>query len=433
MSSPWDELKYGPWPEDAEVPHDRPDAGTRKRLGLPATLRPVPGAVQRAVFDPALKHHAKALRAGEPAFESAEISERWYAARRQAIDHVLAVIAGSEWVDNLVLRGSILLRAWYGEAAREPGDLDFVVVPRTWGIAERRTHAMLDGIARQAEATAPEGLRMDARDAVAEDIWTYDRVPGRRLVLTWQAGGLPHGSVQLDFVFNELLPADPEPTRVPRFDGGPAPLLMAATPELSLAWKVMWLLDDAYPQGKDLYDALLLAAHTSLSYRLLADAMVASDPHRARRLPTLDEVAALDVDWEEFRKEYPEFAPMPGTAEDTVQRLVVALRPTFTREHDLPEGEYARRAELLGPRIRRYAILKAEGGLDPVIAMMAKEDGIPVEEAVVIVNELLGRSANAVPHSLDLVMRGYELAGSSWIGYYRRNPEKREEILTALR
>lgn len=430
MSSNWDELKWGPWPEDAEVPQDRPDAGTRKRLGLPATLRPVPGAVQRAVFDPALKHHAKAMRAGEPAFESAETGERWYAARRQAIDHVLAVIAGSEWVDNLVLRGSILLRAWYGHAAREPGDLDFVVVPRTWGIAEPRTHAMLDGIARQAEATAPEGLRMDARDAVAEDIWTYDRVPGRRLVLTWQADGLPPGSVQLDFVFNELLPADPEPTHVPRLDGGPAARLMAATPELSLAWKVMWLLDDAYPQGKDLYDALLLAAHTSLRYRLLADAMVAGDPHRVRRLPTLEEVAALDVDWEEFRKEYP---LVGGTAEGNVQRLVVALTPTFTRDHDLPEGEYARRAELLGLRIRRYEILKAERGLDSVLRAMAREDGIPVEEAVVIANELLGRGPGAVPNTLDLVMRGYELAGSSWIGYYRRNPEKREEMLTALR
>jgi hypothetical protein len=433
MSSTWDELKWGPWPEDAEVPHDRPDAGTRRRLGLPATLRPVPGALQRPVFDPALKHHTKAMRAGEPTFDSAETGVRWYGARRRAVDHVLSVLAGSDWVDNLVLRGSVLLRAWYGDAAREPGDLDFVVVPRSWGIAEDRTRQMLDGIASLAEATAPAavGLRMDAHDAVAEDIWTYDRVPGRRLVLPWRAEGLPPGSVQLDFVFNEFLPADPEPTHVPRADGGgPAALLMAATPELSLAWKVMWLLDDAYPQGKDLYDALLLAGDTSLSYRLLADAMVAGDPQRVRHLPTLEEVAALEVDWEEFRKEYP---LVTGTAEDNVHRLVAALTPTFTRGNDLPESEYARRAELLRPRIRRYETLKAERGLDSVLRTMAMEDGIAVDEAVVIANELLGRSARAVPHSLDLVLRGYELAGSSWIGYFRRNPERREEILTALR
>ncbi|WP_309111613.1 hypothetical protein [Saccharothrix sp.] len=33
-----------------------------------------------------------------------------------------------------MLRGSVALRAWLGEVAREPGDLDFVVVPKTFAV-----------------------------------------------------------------------------------------------------------------------------------------------------------------------------------------------------------------------------------------------------------------------------------------------------------
>ncbi|MFI0449796.1 nucleotidyl transferase AbiEii/AbiGii toxin family protein [Actinomadura sp. 6N118] len=428
MSSTWDELKSGPWPGEAEVPHEGPDAVTRERLGLPATLRPVSGALQRPVFDPALKQHRKAMRAGEPLFASMETGERWYAARRQAVDHVLAAIARSQWADHLVLRGSVLLRAWYGDLAREPGDLDFVVVPRSWQMAEHRTREMLDGIAQVAESMSDD-VRLNASGAVSDDIWTYDRVPGRRLVLPWKAEGLPQGTVQLDFVFNEHLPAEPEPTEIPRYDGGVPALLQAASPELSLAWKVMWLLDDMYPQGKDLYDAWLLAQDTRLGYRLLVEAMVAGDPARVRHLPTLADVGRLEVDWEEFQKEYP---GLPGTGEDYHYRLTSALIPTFTSESDLPDQEYARRAELLRPRTALYDILRAEKGLDGSLRRMV-EDQVPFAEGVVIANELLGRGPADVAASLDLVMRAYESAGSGWIGYLRRNPDERAKILAELR
>ncbi|MFG2003402.1 nucleotidyl transferase AbiEii/AbiGii toxin family protein [Spirillospora sp. NPDC048911] len=428
MSSTWKGLNWGPWPADAEVPQEGLDAVTRARLGLPTTLRPVPGALQRPVFDPALRQHPMAMRAGDPLFASAEAGERWYAARRRAVDHVLAAIARSRWADHLVLRGSVLLRAWYGDLAREPGDLDFVVVPRAWQMAEHRTKEMLDGIAQGAEAMSDD-VRLNAQGAVSEDIWTYDRVPGRRLVLPWKAEGLPPGNVQLDFVFNEHLPAEPEPTEVPQYDGGEPALLQAASPELSLAWKVMWLLDDMYPQGKDLYDAWLLARHTRLGYRLLVEAMVAGDPARVRHLPTLADVNRLEVDWEEFQKEYP---GLPGTREDYHSQLTSALTPTFTAESDLPEQEYTRRAELLRPRTTLYETLRAEKGLDGSLRRMA-EDQIPFAEGVVIANELLGRGPAGVAASLDLVLRAYESAGSGWIGYLRRNPDERAKILDELR
>jgi len=36
----------------------------------------------------------------------------------------------------LILRGSVLLKTWLGTDAREPGDLDWVIVPATLNVTE---------------------------------------------------------------------------------------------------------------------------------------------------------------------------------------------------------------------------------------------------------------------------------------------------------
>lgn len=62
-----------------------------------------------------------------------------------------------------------------------------------------------------------------------------------------------------------MLPVAPEPAEVAGV------LLPAAARELSLAWKPMWLVGDLYPQGKDLYDAVLLAERHRLPNALLQE------------------------------------------------------------------------------------------------------------------------------------------------------------------
>ncbi|MFD0974326.1 nucleotidyl transferase AbiEii/AbiGii toxin family protein [Plantactinospora endophytica] len=51
------------------------------------------------------------------------------AARRAVLDHVLALVGAAACGDSLVLRGSMTMRSWVGDQAREPGDLDWVVLP----------------------------------------------------------------------------------------------------------------------------------------------------------------------------------------------------------------------------------------------------------------------------------------------------------------
>ncbi|MEV6052017.1 nucleotidyl transferase AbiEii/AbiGii toxin family protein [Streptomyces sp. NPDC052107] len=302
----------------------------RPTWDVPRTLTWIPGddMTQRPVFEPALKQYQNAYRATDPVFTDPVRGEAWRTARRQALHLVLAAIADSEWADALVLRGSLLMSLWFGEAAREPGDLDFVVVPADWGIEEARTDRMIGGIAEAAQAGGGE-IRFSARDAAVEDIWTYERVPGRRMVLPWSAPGLPGGHVQLDFVFNERLPEAPEPVGLP---GGA--VLLAATPGLSLAWKLMWLITDLYPQGKDLYDAALLAERHPLSHELLQQVLRESgewpNPAMEKPVPLADLAeAAHHVEWHHFVTEYPQFADREG---EFVDRLVRAVTPAFPPE-----------------------------------------------------------------------------------------------------
>ncbi|MFF4252022.1 nucleotidyl transferase AbiEii/AbiGii toxin family protein [Streptomyces sp. NPDC001663] len=310
----------------------REELDDRARLGqrLPRTLRTVPGeeVAQRLIFDPAMKQYPNAYRAADPRFADPAKGEAWRAARRRALELVLAAIGGSEWVDALVLRGSMLMSAWFGGAAREPGDLDFVVVPHTWNIDDGPSRGMLDGIARAAEARSEEsgsGVVVSVEGSAVEDIWTYERVPGRRMVLPWSAPGLPGGHVQLDFVFNERLPAEPEPVRLP---GGA--IVRAATPELSLAWKVLWITCDMYAQGKDLYDAVLLAERYPLSYELLHEVFRLADEwpnsYRENLLPEDLVEALIHVEWNHFADEYPQFG---GKEREYAERLVQAVAPTF--------------------------------------------------------------------------------------------------------
>jgi Nucleotidyl transferase AbiEii toxin, Type IV TA system len=318
------------WHVPGEVSKETLSDGERAELGLPRTFRVVadPGAAQQLVFEPATKHFDRSFRASEPRFSDAKQATAWLQSRRTAVITALTAVSDSQWAENLVLRGSVLLKTWLGAAAREPGDLDFVVTPASWSINGYLSRQMLIGIATGAQrACAGSPVAFDADRAAIEGIWTYDRVPGLRMMLPWTADGGHSGDLQLDFVFNEHLPADPELTEVSFSSDGPKAVVLAVTPELSLAWKVQWLITDMYPQAKDLYDAVLLAERTPLRYQLLRQVMAAADPAYERLQVTLADIASLDyIDFAAFQADHPDLSAIE---QDLLQRLTTALEPTF--------------------------------------------------------------------------------------------------------
>ncbi|MFE6868772.1 nucleotidyl transferase AbiEii/AbiGii toxin family protein [Kitasatospora sp. NPDC057692] len=372
----WEGLEHGPW-QGLSLPGRPPSEDVREERDLPRSILPIDaeGVRQQPVFDPALAGYARALRPSEPVFGDPLLAERWLTARREALATVLSAVAASPWAEHLVLRGSVLLRAWFGEQAREPGDLDFVVRPVDWLLEDERTGRMLTGLAADAEALSGT-VRLHADRAVDDDIWTYGRVPGRRLVLPWTAPGVPGGTVQLDFVFTERLPAEPRPCELP----GVAGPLLAATPELSLAWKILWLVSDAHPQGKDLYDAVLLARTTELSYPLLREVFTLAEEHHARWPLLPAQIAELDADWEEFTKDYADFAE---PVEEYPAELLAGLSGTFAGR-----GEYALKAIWLAPVIEELREVLAREGM-PAVQRWTTRHHMPPSIALVVLCELL--------------------------------------------
>ncbi len=309
------ERRTNQWEVERENTMRSAPAGCRD---FPPTYQPLPADApvrQRAAFDPALKQYPHAYRAGEPEFLVAATGERWTAARRAALTHVLSAVAAAPVSHYLVLRGSVLMAAQVGTAAREPGDIDFVVIPHTVTSGSGDGRALLDAV-RAAIGDAPgAGLRPDRISEAA--IWTYERADGRRLVVPFGVAGAPDGHVQIDIVFGEQLPLPPETVTVP---GMASPLLAAPAP-LSLAWKLLWLATDCYPQGKDLYDAVLLAESTSVDRELVRRLMRPELRAEADAF-TAETVLTWGADWENFVDEYP---GIEGTGEEWLRRLALAL------------------------------------------------------------------------------------------------------------
>ncbi len=303
----------------------------------PSGRKTDPRIKQLELFDPALKQFPCALRLGDPIFESPEIQHQWLNIRLQVVDHLLQLISQSRWKEHLVLRGSVLLKVWLGAAAREPGDVDWVFRPEN--IPLNGSNALPKELFNEliqmvAENPHIGSVTIEIDKISLDDIWTYERAEGRRIVFPWSAAGLPTGALQMDVVFGESLLADPIQTSI-SLTGGSCASLWSASPALSLAWKLLWLETDSYPQGKDLYDATLLAEKTQLPFDLLRQVLLSNPDWRIdfERNENLQWRSGFPwmmdqggVNWANFKLEYPW---VEGTAVDWLTRLSQALAPTF--------------------------------------------------------------------------------------------------------
>jgi hypothetical protein len=269
------------------------------------------------VFDPALKHRARAfVKGAPPAKDAASALER---ERSRLLHRCLEELAGSRVRDELVVRGSVTLERWFPGRARPAHDLDLVV--RNPSVGPHSTHAPV--LLGEVEEAVCKALVWGEADFVEEeialdDIWTYERAEGRRLSVPWSSGTV-RDVIQVDVVFRE--PLQDVPTLEVLGDAAPCPSLWFASRAESLAWKLLWLETDRYPQGKDVYDALLLAEHVPLPVELVS-AVYAGKDERWQHGGTTEFVRALQVDWTGFSALYPAL-PVDGLLERFATTLVL--------------------------------------------------------------------------------------------------------------
>ncbi|MFD0480624.1 hypothetical protein ACFQ0B_80250 [Nonomuraea thailandensis] len=137
------------------------------------------GVRQPRIFDPALKQFTYAFRAGDPIFEDEETGRRRRRARREAIDHLVGIVALTLVAEPRTARqppaGGVDRRA-----ARDPGDLDWVVVPHDIELESSFTAKVFKGLigAVANDPDASSTVTVDATGIRVDDIWTYDRTPG---------------------------------------------------------------------------------------------------------------------------------------------------------------------------------------------------------------------------------------------------------------
>jgi len=343
MSSIWQRIKDGlflPPPDNANagpkvdepgnVPNLSQSASELERAprrdGYPKTFfaGTLDGGDRPKIFDPALKHYSRAFRLGDPDFTDSETALKWHTCRDEVMHHILRIIMEPPREMHFVLRGSFLLTAWLGEEARRAGDLDFIFRPKTAAMNSLLAETMIAGlISAISERPRAGGAWIDVENTSIDDIWTYERAPGHRILFPWRAGNGPPGVVRIDVVFGEELWEEPNRVLIPNASGESTPS-WCASPAASLAWKLLWLETDMHPQGKDLYDATLLAERTPLALALLKNVLQVGD-YRIDRI-TADFPMRWNVDWPNFRLECPW---VTGEATDWQERLTRALAPTF--------------------------------------------------------------------------------------------------------
>jgi len=326
-----------PSPEGDSVDHSSEEKSVAKRRWRPpAALTPstlnlesdCQGLARPQVFDPALKQFGRAIRAGEPQFADEALARKWHEARMRVMHHVLDSIARTAAVDHLVLRGSAVMTSWFGDQARRPGDLDFVVTPQSLTLDARESKRLLGDVLSSLDGSIiDEELWIPADNFSVEEIWTYEKAPGQRVVVPWRSNSSAmDGTIQLDFVFGEIVPSEPTREDVCFGDLGTIDFPVASRQQ-SLAWKLVWLVTDCYAMGKDLYDAVLLAESITPELDLIRETFAAANEGAWDPFDNFMKfrVDSLNVEWDDFLAEYPN----SGTEAEWRERLDVALQPLW--------------------------------------------------------------------------------------------------------
>ncbi|NOU26957.1 MAG: nucleotidyl transferase AbiEii/AbiGii toxin family protein [Polyangiaceae bacterium] len=266
----------------------------------------------RNEFDPALKHYPHAY-----------VQVRETAAKGAALDATLRGMAHARSRADVVVRGSVTLARWFGERARPPHDIDLVVRDASLAPDAPGAVALIDDLrAAACEGLVRGGFRPLDADVSLDGIWTYERAEGRRLSIPFLPRSGAHAAldaVQIDLVFRAPLH---DATTFERSGDDPSHGLHFASRAESLAWKLLWLLTDIWPQAKDLYDAVLLAEDTEVPAHLLDAVGAESDGSWPN---TLRSLRLADDSWPSFRAAHPSLAHFE-TAEALLERLQEVLR-----------------------------------------------------------------------------------------------------------
>lgn len=209
---------------------------------------------------------------------------------RYAIERLLYRLSVSEFADEFVLKGAVLLMVWSGEPHRPTLDLDLL----GQGVdSDERMTGIFQQLCRM--RVEDDGLVFDEPSIRVAPIREQQEYHGRRVNLVARLGKarIP---VQVDIGFGDVVTPRPELIEFPTLLGQPAPHVRACPQPTVIAEKfhAMVVLGIANSRMKDFYDLQILAGRFAFDGAMLVQAMKATFRRRKTNIPTVTPLALTD-------------------------------------------------------------------------------------------------------------------------------------------
>lgn len=255
---------------------------------------------------------------------------------RYALERLLYRLSQSHYRAQYVLKGAVLITAWFDSPHRPTRDVDFL------GFGDPSIDALLARFREIAAMPGNDGLHYDCAALAARAIREDQHYGGVRLrtIATLAGARIP---VVVDVGFGDAVAPGVQEIELPVMLGMPAPRLLAYSPETVIAEKfeAMVKLGLANSRLKDYYDVWALVTTLNLDVDRLADAIDATFSRRGTALPAVVPDALTlafaaddgrDAQWRAFTRNVEHDAPALDVVVAELERhLMRAVRRLTSR------------------------------------------------------------------------------------------------------
>lgn len=242
---------------------------------------------------------------------------------RFALERFLYRLSRSPYVERFVLKGALLMLAWFGESLRPTRDADLL------GFGDLTNESLTQVF--QSIATIdvpPDGMHYEPSSIQMRAIRPEDAYGGTRVTLTARLGSA-RLRVQLDVGIGDEVTPEPEWLDYPSLLDLPRPRLRSYHPETVIAEKVhaMVVLGSKNSRMRDFFDLYVLSRRRPFDGRTLSEAIRTTFAQRRTPIPDTIPVG-LTTEFAQSREKNVQWAAFLKknslTAED-FQRVIGAL------------------------------------------------------------------------------------------------------------